>query len=376
MNIRRVKALAVKEFIQIARDPRSLGLAIALPIFLLFIFGYALTLDVNNVPMAVWNQDKSQVSTDFIRDFKDSRYFNIIRYADNYSQIEEYIDSGDIMMALVIHKDFSDDIRAGRKARVQLIVDGSDSNTATISMGYVNSVVSEYDLDLMNDKLSSIGVKVVQPVDVRPRVWFNADLKSRNFIIPGLIAIILTVISALITSLTVAKEWERGTMEQLISTPVRSEEIIMGKFLPYFAIGFLDLLISLAVGQFVFAVPFRGSLILLFAFSGLFLTGTLMLGIMVSVVMKSQLLASQVAVIITFIPAFILSGFMYPIANMPPVIQAITYIVPARYFITILKGIYLKGVGIEVLWSQGLFLFLYAGIMMLRANRNFKKKVA
>lgn len=376
MNFRRVKALAVKEFIQIARDPRSLGLAIVLPVFLLFIFGYALTLDVNNVPMAVWNQDKSQVSTDLIRDFKDSRYFNIIRYADNYSQIEEYIDSGDIMMALVIHKDFSDDIRAGRKARVQLIVDGSDSNTATISMGYVNSVVAEYELDLMNDKLSSIGVKVIPPVDVRPRVWFNADLKSRNFIIPGLIAIILTVISALITSLTVAREWERGTMEQLISTPVRSEEIILGKFLPYFAIGFLDLLISIAVGQFVFAVPFRGDLILLFAFSGLFLTGTLMLGIMVSVVMKSQLLASQVAVIITFIPAFILSGFMYPIANMPPVIQAITYIVPARYFITILKGIYLKGVGIEVLWSQGLFLFVYAAVMIVRANRNFKKKVA
>jgi ABC-2 type transport system permease protein len=243
-------------------------------------------------------------------------------------------------------------------------------------MGYVNSVVSKYDLKEMNKKLASIGVKITQPVDIRPRVWFNADLKSRNFIIPGLIAIILTIISALITSLTVAKEWERGTMEQLISTPVRSEEIIMGKFLPYFAIGFLDLLISLAVGQFVFAVPFRGDLILLFAFSALFLTGTLMLGIMVSVVTKSQLIASQVAIIITFVPAFILSGFMYPIANMPPVIQAITCVFPARYFITILKGIYLKGVGIEVLWPQGLFLFLYAGVMIVRANRNFKKKVA
>lgn len=376
MDLRRVKAIAVKEFIHVVRDPRSLGMAIALPVLLLVLFGYALTLDVDNVPMVVWNQDKSRISEDFLLDFKDSRYFNIIAYYENYRDIDRCFDHDKATMAMVIHKDFSKYVKSGGEAPLQLLVDGSDANTAMISMGYVNTVVSQYNLKLMNDRLAKIGVKEMMPVDVRARIWFNEDLKSRNFIIPGLIAIILSIVSALITSLTVAKEWENGTMEQLISTPVKGGEIILGKFIPYFVIGYIDLAIAVIMGLFVFHVPFRGNIFLLFALSGLFLTGVLMLGMQISIALKNQLLASQIAVISTFIPAFILSGFMYPISSMPKAIQVITHIIPARYFIVILKGIYLKGVGIGALWTQALFLFLFAALMIFLANKKFKKKVA
>lgn len=376
MNLRRVKAIALKEFIHVIRDPRSLALAIALPVLLLLTFGYALTLDVNNVPMAIWNQDKSRVSEDFLLNFRNSRYFDIVAYYDNYSQIDDSFDRGSAAMAMVVHKDFSKYVKSGGEAPVQLLVDGSDSNTAMISMGYVSSVVSRYNLELVNERLSAVGVKEVMPVDVRPRIWFNADLKSRNFIIPGLIAIILSIISALITSLTVAKEWEKGTMEQLISTPVKAGEIIMGKFAPYFVIGYIDLAIAVAMGLFLFHVPFRGNIFLLFALSGIFLTGVLMLGMQISITLKSQLLASQIALISTFVPAFILSGFMYPISNMPRVVQVITHIIPARYYIVILKGIFLKGVGIGVLWTQALFLVLFAALMIFLANKKFVKRVA
>lgn len=375
MNLRRVKAIAVKEFIHVVRDPRSLGMAIALPVLLLVIFGYALTLDVNNVPMVVWNQDKSRVSEDFLLNFKNSRYFDVTAYYDNYRQIDDCFDRGKATMAMVIHRDFSKYVRSGGEAPVQLIVDGSDSNTAMISMGYVSSVVARYNLGLMNERLAVMGIKEVMPVDVRPRIWFNADLKSRNFIIPGLIAIILSIISALLTSLTVAKEWEKGTMEQLISTPVKGGEIILGKFIPYFAIGYVDLAIAVLMGLFVFQVPFRGNIFLLFALSGVFLTGVLMLGMQVSIGLKNQLLASQIALISTFVPAFILSGFMYPIASMPQAVQVITHIVPARYFIVILKGIFLKGVGMAALWTQALFLVIFAALMIAIANKKFKKRV-
>jgi len=376
VNLKRVNAIVRKEFIQIIRDYRSLGLAIFIPVILMMLFGFALSLDVNNVPMIIWNQDKSQISTDFILHFKNSRYFKIIGYMDNYGQLQNYIDSRKAFMAMVIPKDFSKYLEAGQRAPLQLLVDGSDSNTATIAMGYVNSVVSKYNVNLINDSLSKIGMKNPLIIDMRPRVWFNEDLKSEHYIIPGLIALIMMIIAAQLTSITIAREWERGTMEQLISTPVRRQELILGKFIPYFVIGFFDLLVAVGMAQFVFNVPLKGNLLLLCILSSIFLTGALAQGLYFSILTKNQRLATQLAILTTFLPTFLLSGFVYPIYNMPRIIQIITFALPARYFISILKGIYLKGEGLNFLWRETLFLSLFAIFMGVSAYRKFKKKVA
>ena len=376
MNLKRVSAITKKEFIQIIRDYRSLGLAIVIPIILLILFGFALSLDVDNIPLVIWNQDKSQVSRDFILNFSNSRYFKIVGYFDRYDKLQEYIDTRKAMMALVIPKDFSRYIQSNQVAPVQLLVDGSDSNTATIAMGYADSVVTGYNTRFINNSLAKSGLDNFSLLDLRPRVWFNEDLKSKNYIIPGLIAVIMMIIAAQLSSITVAREWERGTMEQLISTPARREELILGKLIPYFLIGFLDLLIAIAMGQFVFFVPLRGSLTLLLILSSLFLVGALGQGLYFSITAKNQRLATQLAILTTFMPTFLLSGFVYPIYNMPKIIQAITCLLPARYFINILKGIYLKGEGLNILWQPALFLLLFSIFIIYCGYRKFQKKVA
>lgn len=376
MNLRRVNAVAKKEFIQIWRDPRSLGLALVIPIILIILFGYGLSLDIQNIPMAVWDRDNTRLSVDFLLNFKNSAYFNIIGYYDNYRDIQRLIDKGDAMMGVVIDKDFSQNLLSNKPAQVQLLLDGSDSNTAQIALGYAGSVVMTYNTNILVNALQRAGNIVnPTPIDLRPRVWFNQDFQSKYFIVPGLIAIIMMIISALLTSLTVAREWERGTMEQLISTPVRSGELIFGKFAPYFVIGMFDLLISVLMGRFLFGVPLRGNVILLFALSGIFLTGALALGIYISVAAKSQLLASQMAMLISFLPTFLLSGFTYEIFNMPKFVQGLTYFIPARYFIVILRGIYLKKVGMETLWPQAVCLLIFVVVSVTLAVKKFKKKI-
>jgi ABC-2 type transport system permease protein len=375
MNMTRVKAVAKKELIQIWRDPRSLGLGLAIPVILIILFGYALSLDIDHVPTVVWDQDKSKTSVDFLLNFKNSKYFSIIAYYDNYRDLERAINFGRSMIAIVIPKHFSRYMLSDQEAPVQFILDGSDSNTATIALGYAQAIVYGYNAKVITQALRKADAPQLKVVDFRPRIWFNPDLESKNFIVPGLIAIIIMIIAALLTSLTIAKEWERGTMEQLISTPVRSSELIVGKFIPYFAIGIFDLLISVLMGRFVFTVPLRGSLVLLFILSSLFLTGALALGIYISTVSKNQLLASQMALLISFLPTLLLSGFTYEIFNMPKLVQAFTYFIPARYFITILRGIYLKGIGIKDLWFESLCLLLFAWIAGGAAIKKFKKKI-
>lgn len=377
MNLRRVKAVAWKEFVQIRRDPRSLGLALGIPMFLLIIFGYGLSLDIDNVRTIVWNQDaSSQLTREFLLNFENSRYFKIVKYTDNYRDIERMINSGDVMMALVIPKDFSHYLESGGKAPLQLIIDGSDANTATIARGYVQSVVSGYNVNLLSSMFASHGLGAPQTVDARSRIWFNMGLTSTWFIAPGVIAMIIMIIAALLTSICVAREWERGTMEQLISTPVKAPELIIGKFIPYFAIGFFDLIVGVLMARFLFGVPFRGSYPLLIALSALFLTGALSQGIIISVVAKSQLMASQLATLTTMVPTMILSGFIYPIFNMPQALQVVTYLIPARYYIVVLRELFLKGGGMEILWDEALYLFIFAFIMLGLAIKKFKKKVA
>jgi ABC-2 type transport system permease protein len=374
MNLKRVAAIASKEYIQIIRDPRSLALGLLIPIILIVLFGYALSLDIKNVPLAIWDQDNTKLSVDFLLNFKNSDYFRIIGYYDNYRDLVRLLDYGQTMMAMVIPKDFSHYLHSNQNVPVQLILDGSDSNTAQIALGYAQSVVQQY-----NDKIfHTVADRTLinaQPISMEQRIWFNQDFESKNFIVPGLIAIIMMIIAALLTSLTVAREWERGTMEQLIATPVRPAELIIGKFLPYFAIGMVDLVISVVLGRFVFFVPLRGSLIQLAIMSALFLTGALSLGIFISTVAKSQLMASQMAILTSFLPTFLLSGFTYEIFNMPQAVQAITYFIPARYFIKILRGIYLKDVGIVELWPEALCLLVFSILMSQLAINKFKKKI-
>jgi ABC-2 type transport system permease protein len=377
MKPRRIWAVARKEFTHILRDPRSLGMAIAIPMLLLVLFGYALTLDVDDVPLVIWDQSRSQASHELISHFLGSRYFSLRGYVRNYPEIERAIDSGQALMALIIPTDFARRIESGRAAPVQSIVDGSDSNTATIAMGYADVVTLTYTQNVALAEMQRTAGRTLQgPLELRPRVWFNADMESKNYIIPGLIAVIMMVIAALLTSLTVAREWETGTMEQLISTPVKATELILGKLLPYFAVGMLDVLLAVLMGEFLFRVPLRGNAALLFAMAAIFLAGALSLGMLISIVTKSQLLASQLSMVLTFLPAFLLSGFMYAISNMPQPIQWITRLIPARYFVALLKGIYLKGVGLEVLAVEAGLLALFGALMVAMAHLKFKKRLA
>jgi ABC-2 type transport system permease protein len=372
----RVWAISRKEFLHIVRDPRSLVMAIAIPMLLLVLFGYALTLDVDNVPIAIWDQSRSELSRDFISAFQGSAYFSIRLYVNSYAQLERSIDSREALAALVIPSDFAARIETGRAAPVQIVIDGSDSNTATIALGYADAIAQGYSQDIALRGIRRKGGRAIAPpLEMRPRVWYNADMESKNYIIPGLIAVIMMVIAALLTSLTIAREWERGTMEQLIATPVKSRELVLGKLIPYFAIGMLDVTLAVLMGQFLFKVPLSGSAALLFGMAAVFLAGALSLGLLISIVTKSQLLANQLAMVLTFLPSFLLSGFMYAIGNMPRPIQLATYLIPARYFVALLKGIYLKGVGLEILAVEAGLLVLFAAVMVMIANIKFKKKL-
>ncbi len=376
MKWRRVWAIGRKEFLHVFRDPRSLGLALAIPVLLLVLFGYALTLDVDNVQTVVWDQDGTPASRELVSRFLGSRYFGLAGRADNYREIEEALLSRRALVVLVVPRGFEGDMRTGRKARVQLIADGSDANTATLALGYAEAVVEAYSQEIVIQMVQRLGGKPLSPpLEVRPRVWFNTELESKNYIVPGLIAIIMMIITALLTALTVAREWETGTMEQLVSTPVRGPELIVGKLVPYFSIGMFDLLVAVLMGQYMFHVPLRGSVPLVFGISAVFLLGALSMGLLISVVAKNQLMANQLAMITTFLPTFLLSGFVYAIANMPPPVQVITHIVPARYFIALLRGVYLKGVGLRVMATDAALLAVFGVVMFALAIGRFKKKL-
>lgn len=376
MNRRRVLAVARKEVLHIRRDPRSLGMAVAIPVLLLFLFGYALTLDVDNVPIAVWDQSGTPESRDLTARFDGSRYFDARIAADGYAEIERAILARDVLAAVVIPRDFAATLAASPPAPVQFLVDGSDANTATIALGYADGVAQAYSRDAAARQAARAGAAApAEPLELRSRVWFNEEMESKNYIVPGLIAVIMMVIAALLTSLTVSREWEQGTMEQLISTPVTGPELIAGKLLPYFALGMIDVAVAVVMGKYLFAVPLRGSIALLFFAAAVFLTGALSVGMLFSIVARSQLLASQLAMMITFLPSFLLSGFVFAIGNMPRPIRIATHVVPARYLVSILRGIYLKGVGLDTLGGEIALLSVFGAAVVLVAGRKFRKKL-
>jgi ABC-2 type transport system permease protein len=377
MSFRRTRAMARKEFLHILRDPWSLIMALAIPLLLLLLFSYALSLDVDRVPTAVYDQDRTPESRELISRLAGSRYFEVTMAEGGYRQLDRQIDTGKTTLGVVIPLRFAADLKAGRPLEMQLLLDGTDSNTGSIAKNYAESVLALYAFE---QQAAQIERRLGRPpgvrLDARVRVWYNSELKSRNFIIPGLIAVILMIIAALLTSLTIAREWENGSMEQLLSTPLRPVEMLLGKLSAYFALGVVDTLTAIIVGVLFFGVPFRGSLLLLAASCGLFLFGALSWGIFLSAVARSQLLAYQMGLLSSFLPAFLLSGFIYAIENMPRVIQPVTYLFPARYFITILKSVFLKGVGLEVLWTQLVFLAVYSVVVFTLAARKLGTKVA
>ena len=376
MSYRRLRAMFVKELRHIIRDGRSLAMALAMPVMMLLLYGYALSLDVDQVPTLIYDQDQTSASRDLIRQFQGSRYFDVRGFVAGYSAIERAIDRNHILMAVVIPRDYSEQLRSGREAEVQLLLDGSDSNTATIVLGYAESVVRGYSGQIRAQAMNRRGgERMTPPINASLRVWYNSSLESKNYVVPGLIAVILQIIAALLTSLTIAREWEMGTMEQLLSTPLRPVEVVLGKMVAYFVVGVIDATVALLVGLFVFGVPLRGSVVVLAASTCTFLVGALFWGIFVSAVAKTQVQAYQMGILSSFLPAFLLSGFVYAVETMPTVIQVITHIIPARYVVTIMKGVFLKGVGLEVLWPELGFLALYAAVVFLLATRKMNQKL-
>ncbi len=372
----RIRSILIKEFIQMFRDPRMKAVIFVMPVLQIVVFGYAVTTDVRNISTAVYDLDSSRDSRDLIREFTYSRYFNVAKYINTDEEQRMLIDKSQVKAVIRVNRGFSKDIKAGRTAFVQLILDGSDSNTASVILSYANKIIGRYSSGILNVKARILfqNSKDIPGVDLRTRVWFNENLDSRNFYVPGVIALIVMLITLLLTSMAIVREKENGTIEQLIVSPIRSYELILGKLLPFALIGLIDALLVTVVGVLWFKVPIRGNLLLLFFSTGLYLMTTLGVGLFISTLANTQ----QEAMMSTFFfyfPAVLLSGFMFPIANMPRVIQYLTYINPFRYFLVILRGIFLKGSGMRVLWPQMLALFVMGMIILAMSSLRFRKRL-
>jgi len=351
-------------------------LVILMPGLLMLLFGYAVSLDVKNVPTAVLDRVQDQESRSFIQRFSASPYFSLRVFAKDEREVKQLIDKGEVMIGLILPWDFSRTIKAGRKATVQVLLDGTDSNTANIALSYVEAIARQYTQEKTFLKIGRMGgQKPIVPLEGRVRIWFNEELESKNYFIPGLVAVIISIIGVLLTGQVIAREWDRGTMELLISTPVKKGELIIGKLFPYFFLGFLDLSLAVLVGEWGFKVPLRGSVTLLFILSSIYILVALALGLTISTVTRTQLLANQMAMVIGFLPTFLLSGFTFVIANMPIWLQMITYAIAPRYYVTILKEIFLKGAGMSFLWRETLVLIVFAVGGLWVATKSFKKEL-
>ncbi len=377
MSYRRLRAVFLKEIRHIVRDGRSLGLALAMPALMLLLYGFALSLDVDHIPIRFLDQDGTEASRNLVREFMGSRFFNVLGPAKDYQAIQEGIDRNQILLGLVIKRDFGQDLTAGRAAIVQLLIDGSDSNTSAIGTGYAESIVQSFSMKTRVDILNRRGIKMAIPmVNAQTRVWYNSSLQSRNFVVPGLIAIILMILTGQLTTLTIAREWEMGTMEQLLSTPLRPSELAIGKMGAYFMVGLVDAILSFVAGVAVFNVPFRGSILMLAISTLLFLCCAMFWGVFISAGSRSQVQAYQMGMLTTFLPGFLLSGFVFSIDTMPKWIQAISIVIPSRYYVAILKALFLKGVGLGIIWPQLVYMAIFTGFVYYRTVRKLGQKVA
>jgi len=359
MNTRRLWAIARKEFLHVIRDPRSLAMAIAMPLLLMMLYGYALSLDVDNVKVVIVDHDRTELSRDFAGRLDASAYFDLVTYLPDERAAAAWLDAGKATIALVIPPRWTENIRSNREAPLQVLIDASDPNIGTISRGYLTSFVERYNSRLLVDFLGRQGLDNLRPaVEGRVRVWFNEELESRNFIVPGIIAVIIMIVGAMLTSLVIAREYENGTMETIRSLPINAVEFLTGKAIPYFLIAMTDVLVALLMGQLLFGVVMKGSFWLMILASSLYLSVALGLGLFISIATKSQLVANQIALLVSYLPALLLSNFVFPVENMPRMLQFVTRIVPATYYIDIMNGLFLRNVGMSYLWPSFLVLLV------------------
>ncbi|MGD0920164.1 MAG: ABC transporter permease [Terriglobia bacterium] len=373
----RLKHMLIKEFIQVFRDPRMRAVIFVVPVMQLLVFGYAVTTDVRHVATAVYDLDHSVTSRELVSRFVESGYFDVVEHVTSETRARALLDRGEVRVVLHMDKGFEEDLRAGRTAQLEMLVDGTDSNTAGIVLGYSAKITGQFSQEVLNAQLRRLLGSTRQPgqVELQTRAWFNENLESRNFYVPGVVAMIVTLVTLLLTSMAVVREKEIGTMEQIMVTPITPAEFILGKTLPFALFSFVDVIVVALVGVLWFEVPIRGSLGLLLLATALYLLTTLGIGLLISTVSQTQQQA-MMTTFFFFMPAVLLSGFMFPIANMPRVVQWLTYLNPFRYFLVIIRGIFLKGVGLGILWPQMLALAAMGVITLWLSSRRFRKTLA
>lgn len=375
-NITRFLSILKKEFIQIRRDRASLGIAVGMPVIMLLLFGYAVNTDVEHLPTVVWDQSQSTASREIIQGFKNTNYLDPDYYVQGYREVEDKLDSGHARVAIVIPPDYGKNLNGGGQATVQVLMDGSDPTVARAATSAVQLLGLNKSLQIQNERLQeqgSAGISAM-PINVETRVWYNPDMKSTVFNIPALIGLILQNVIAMLTAFSMVREKERGTMEQLVVTPVRSLELLLGKLVPFILIGFISLSLILGFGIFWFGVYPKGSIALLILLASIFIFTILAIGLLISTVAKTQLQAMQMTFLL-ILPSILLSGFVFPRETMPKFLQFLGGLLPLTYFLEIVRGIFLKGIGLEYLWQDTAALCLFAVLLLALAAKKFKKNL-
>lgn len=371
--LNKIYSVSKKEFRQISRDKRSLMIIFVLPVFLLTLFGYAITLDVNVIKLGILDKDKSETSREFINSLDGSFYFSIIKYIDSDDEINKLLDKGLVQCVVVVPDNFSKDLALKRNVSVQFLIDGVDANTATIILNYVNAATGSFSQKIMKEFLSLKGVKQYQPISIEPQFWYNKDLDTTQFFIPGLIAMILIIISVILTSISLVKEKETGTIEQITVSPVTSLQLIFGKIIPYLIISLLIAVSVLLMAYLLFGITVKGSYLYLLTGTICYLLATLSMGVFISTISDTQQVAFMISQLASQLPTVILSGFIFPIESMPVPIQILSYISPAKYYIIILRDILLKGSGLEAFKEQMIYLLIFATVFIAISTIKIKK---
>ncbi|MGE5617705.1 MAG: ABC transporter permease [Sphingomonadaceae bacterium] len=372
----RILPIMRKEFIQIRRDPRTLAIMLLVPAMQMFLLGYAVTTNVDHISTVVFDQAMDGRSREFIQAFTNTEYFTVVGQVSSHSEAREAIDRGDAKVAVIIPPDFSRDLDAGKQAQVQLVVDGSDPNTASTALFTATSIAQARSANLVQSTMARLGIArtVEMPIEIRPNILYNPSMQSVNFMIPALIGLIIQIQAVILTAFAIVREREKGTLEQLVVTPIKPWELMVGKILPYVLISFVQVTVALLVGTLWFRVEIAGSLLLLLALSVVFLVGSLGIGLFVSTVSKTQSQALQMAMVM-IVPSFVLSGFVFPREAMPAILYYLSYLIPLTYFLKILRGIFLKGIGLEYLWFEVLLLAIFGLVVFGMSAKRFQKKV-
>lgn len=374
--VRALLPMVIKEFRQIRRDPTSLGMLLVLPAAMIIVVGYALNFDVKNIPLVLWDQNRTPESRDFARSFETTEYFSHLYNADSYEEIESHFQHGTAKIALVIPATFGQDLIAGNEAHVQFLVDGSDANTAGQAVGYAGRLSAEYSTRLVSEAFQRMGRKEYAPIIFQPRIWYNPDLVSSRFLVPGLIGIILVLTAVVSTALTVVREKELGTMEQIMVSPLRPIQVVLGKTFPYLLISLVAATAILVLGYLLFDISVKGSLLVLYLGIVLIILGGLGQGLLISSVTESQQVAFMMAIFSSLLPSFLLSGFVFPISSMPMVLQILSNLAVNKFFLVVVRGIMLRGVGIEAVWPQFLYMIVFAGATIAISVRRMEKREA